>query len=72
MSSELVDQNVGTTPVSERQKFDVHALEQWMQAHVEGFAGPLTVEQFKGGQSNPTFRLSTPSRRYVMRPSPAP
>lgn len=72
MSSELVAQNVGTTPVSDRLKFDVAALERWMQTHVEGFSGPLTVEQFKGGQSNPTFRLTTPSRRYVMRSKPGP
>jgi len=50
--------------------FDTHALEQWLREHVDGFAGPLTVEQFKGGQSNPTFRLSTPDRRYVLRRKP--
>jgi aminoglycoside phosphotransferase (APT) family kinase protein len=39
---------------------------------VDGFAGPLTVEQFAGGQSNPTFKLITPSRTYVMRAKPGP
>jgi aminoglycoside phosphotransferase (APT) family kinase protein len=58
--------------VAERHRFDVGALDVWMRANVEGFAGPLTVEQFKGGQSNPTFRLSTPSRAYVMRAKPGP
>jgi aminoglycoside phosphotransferase (APT) family kinase protein len=72
MSSELVEQNVGTMAVSERQRFDVAALEQWMHAHVDGFQGPLSIEQFKGGQSNPTFRLSTPAKRYVMRSKPGP
>jgi hypothetical protein len=72
MSSELADQNIGTTAVSDRQKFDIGALESWMRQHVDGFSGPLTVEQFKGGQSNPTFRLTTPSRRYVMRSKPGP
>jgi len=72
MSIDLTDQNVGTVPVPERHRFDVGALEAWMRAHVEDYAGPLTVEQFKGGQSNPTFRLSTPSRRYVMRAKPGP
>jgi aminoglycoside phosphotransferase (APT) family kinase protein len=70
--SDLADQNVGTTPVAERHRFDMGALDAWMRANVEGFAGPLTVEQFKGGQSNPTFRLSTPSRAYVMRAKPGP
>lgn len=72
MSIDLTDQNVGTIPVPERHRFDVGTLEAWMRDHVEDYAGPLTVEQFKGGQSNPTFRLSTPSRRYVMRAKPGP
>jgi len=70
--SDLAEQNVGTTAVAERHRFEVGALDAWMRANVEGFAGPLTVEQFKGGQSNPTFRLSTPSRAYVMRAKPGP
>src|SRR6516225_10886266 len=41
-----------------------------MAGHVEGFSGPLTVLQFKGGQSNPTYRLDTPGRSYVMRRKP--
>ena len=40
------------------------------RAHVPGFAGPLTVRQFKGGQSNPTYLLETPARRYVLRRKP--
>ena len=52
--------NSGTRDVSERLRFDVAALEAWMAANVDGFAGPLTVSQFKGGQSNPTYRLDTP------------
>ncbi|RQS64444.1 phosphotransferase family protein [Burkholderia sp. Bp8963] len=63
---------VGTTPVGERQRFDTAALSRWLAEHVDGFAGPLCVEQFKGGQSNPTFKLVTPSRSYVMRAKPAP
>jgi len=63
---------VGTRPVSEKHAFDVPALTRWMQAHIEGFAGPLTVEMFKGGQSNPTYKLLTPGRTYVMRAKPGP
>src|SRR6187455_252268 len=43
-----------------------------MQAHLPGFTGPLVVEQFKGGQSNPTYKLLTPSRTYAMRSKPGP
>ena len=41
-----------------------------MLAHVPGFVGPLTAAKFPGGQSNPTYRLDTPTRRYVMRRKP--
>ena len=50
--------------------FDVAALEEYMRSHVEGFDGPLGVRQFKGGQSNPTYRLESPSGRYVLRRKP--
>jgi aminoglycoside phosphotransferase (APT) family kinase protein len=62
----------GTRPVSERQRFDTDALAAWLTQHVDGFSGPLTLEQFAGGQSNPTFKLLTPSRSYVMRAKPGP
>jgi aminoglycoside phosphotransferase (APT) family kinase protein len=51
-------------------RLDVAQLEQYLAAHVAGFAGPLTVKQFKGGQSNPTYLLGTPARRYVLRRKP--
>jgi aminoglycoside phosphotransferase (APT) family kinase protein len=63
---------VGTRAVSEQQRFDVDALSAWLREHVDGFNGPLAVEQFAGGQSNPTFKLVTPARSYVMRTKPAP
>jgi aminoglycoside phosphotransferase (APT) family kinase protein len=62
----------GTKPVAENQQFDVSALETYLHAHVEGYQGPLTIEQFKGGQSNPTFKLLTPNKTYVMRAKPGP
>ena len=52
--------------------FDQASLEAYLRQHLQGFEGPLTIEQFKGGQSNPTYRLSTPSQRYVMRSKPGP
>jgi aminoglycoside phosphotransferase (APT) family kinase protein len=68
----MYEEFMGTRPVSERQKFDVDALQTYMRAHVEGFSGELSVEQFKGGQSNPTFKLSAGDRRYVLRTKPGP
>ena len=60
----------GTKGVEDRHRFDEIQLDAWMRKHVEGYAGPLTVLQFKGGQSNPTYRLDTPGRSYVMRRKP--
>ncbi len=72
----MFEEFMGTMPVSERQQFNVQALADYMRQHVEGFdakhAGDLTVEQFKGGQSNPTFKLSAGNQRFVMRAKPGP
>jgi aminoglycoside phosphotransferase (APT) family kinase protein len=61
---------VGTRPVAEAHRFDTAALERYMQEHVAGFGGALEVEQFRGGQSNPTYRLTAGGKRYVMRRKP--
>ena len=66
------EQNTGTRPVAESHRFDVAALEAFLKTHLPGFEGPLSVEQFKGGQSNPTYKLVTPGRSYVMRSKPGP
>jgi aminoglycoside phosphotransferase (APT) family kinase protein len=60
----------GTRAVDPRHALDEAALDAWLRAHVDGYAGPLTVRQFKGGQSNPTYELSTPGRAYVLRRKP--
>lgn len=52
--------------------FDVAALERWLAGHIDGYAGPLHIVQFSGGQSNPTYRLDTPGAQYVLRTKPAP
>ena len=65
-------QFTGTRPVSDQHAFDVAALQSWLQQHLPGFAGPLSVEMFKGGQSNPTYKLLTPGKAYVMRAKPGP
>ncbi|MEK8034890.1 phosphotransferase family protein [Ideonella sp. DXS29W] len=65
-----MDQYTGTKPVAESHAFNVAALEAYLADKLPGFAGPLSVEQFKGGQSNPTYKLITPGASYVMRSKP--
>ena len=60
----------GTKEVAAALKFDAARLEAYLARNAPGFAGPLTVRQFKGGQSNPTYLLETPTRRYVLRRKP--
>ena len=62
----------GTTQVQERHRFDAGALEAYLRVKLDGFAGPLAVTQFEGGQSNPTYLLEAGSGRYVMRTKPGP
>ena len=63
-------QFTGTKPVAAQHAFDVQKLDAYMREHVVGFSGTLVVEQFKGGQSNPTFRLSAGGKNYVLRRKP--
>ena len=70
MSAGAYDANQGTTGVREAYRFDEMALARWMRANVTDFGGPLNVEQFKGGQSNPTYKLVTPRKSYVLRRKP--
>ena len=60
----------GTREVTERLRFDASRLESYLAEHLPGFAGPIVVSQFKGGQSNPTYLIETPLRRYVLRRKP--
>lgn len=60
----------GTQEVREQHQFDVGALERFMAEQIVGFKGPISVDQFRGGQSNPTYRLATPGMRYVLRRKP--
>jgi aminoglycoside phosphotransferase (APT) family kinase protein len=68
----MSEQFSGTAPVQDRHRFDVPALEAYLRGHIAGFRGPLEVAQFRGGQSNPTYLLTTPGERYVMRAKPGP
>ena len=64
------DDFIGTRPVAPQHAFDVAALQRWLQPRMAGIGDDLTVEQFKGGQSNPTFRLTSGGRHYVLRRKP--
>ncbi|MGH7032252.1 MAG: phosphotransferase, partial [Stellaceae bacterium] len=66
----LSEEFTGTMPVREQHRFDSAALAAWMSEHVADFAGPIEIEQFKGGQSNPTYRIAAGGRRYVLRRKP--
>jgi aminoglycoside phosphotransferase (APT) family kinase protein len=60
----------GTKEVAERLQFDVGRLEAYLSNRVPGFVAPITVSQFKGGQSNPTYLVETRQRRFVLRRKP--
>ena len=60
----------GTKDAAPTLRLDIALLERYLSSEVAGFTGPLTFKQFKGGQSNPTYQLETPSRRYVLRRKP--
>jgi len=61
---------VATIPVKDAHRFDEARLHAFLERHVPGYEGPLSVGQFEGGQSNPTFLLTTPARSYVLRRKP--
>lgn len=73
MSAERIDRQrefSGVRDVAEPLRFDEGRLAAYMADHVEGFRGPITVAQFKGGQSNPTYRITAASGAYVLRRKP--
>ena len=59
-----------TAEVREQHRFDVAALERYMRERDVGFVGSLTVKQFRGGQSNPTYHLTAGGKEYVLRRKP--
>ena len=67
----MFEQFIGTKPVEQRLWLDVDALQRYVADHVDGLKGPLDIEQFKGGQSNPTYRIiAADGRRFVLRRKP--
>jgi aminoglycoside phosphotransferase (APT) family kinase protein len=61
---------IETVPVRDIHRFDESRLARYLEERVEGFRGPLTVRQFQGGQSNPTYYLEAGGREYVLRRKP--
>jgi len=61
----------GTKEAAGTLRLDAARLENYLAGQVKGFAGPLAIKQFKGGQSNPTYLLETPARRYGAAPQAA-
>lgn len=51
-------------------KLDIDAVSAYLGTHLQGFQGPLAATKFNVGQSNPTFRLTTPEQSYVLRRKP--
>ena len=66
------DHFMGTRPVGGQHVIDTAVLAAWLEHNLPGFNGPLTLEMFNGGQSNPTYKLITPGACYVMRAKPGP
>jgi aminoglycoside phosphotransferase (APT) family kinase protein len=60
----------GTKPVEPKHHLDEGGLANWMSSNIAGYSSPLRVSQFRGGQSNPTYRLDSPSTSYVLRRKP--
>lgn len=70
MSGDRQQRFTGTKAVGPGLELSVPRLEAYLGDTIKGFAPPLTVAQFKGGQSNPTYRLDSPSGSYVLRRKP--
>ncbi|MEL6183832.1 MAG: phosphotransferase [Myxococcota bacterium] len=66
----MTENDSRTIDVRDNHRFDEERLTRYLSAEVEGFSGPAEVRQFAGGQSNPTFLLTTPERKYVLRKKP--
>jgi aminoglycoside phosphotransferase (APT) family kinase protein len=62
--------SAGTSSPRNGMELDETRLDAYLAAHIPGYRGPLKVRQFTGGQSNPTYLLVTPERRYVLRKKP--
>lgn len=62
--------DVSIIDVLPQHRLDEAALWRHLQAQLPGFAGPATLRQFQGGQSNPTYLIETPRKKFVLRKKP--
>jgi len=62
--------DVAIVDVLPQHRFDEQALWRYLQAQLDDFAGPAELRQFQGGQSNPTFLIQTPTKKFVLRKKP--
>ena len=60
----------GTKEVAENLKIDASKLQPWIDAHVPGAGSIKSIEQFRGGQSNPTYKIATDNKNLVLRRKP--
>ena len=70
MAAVTTEANIGTMPVPDKHRVDVNVLEAYLRERISDLTGPLVVEQFRGGQSNPTFRVTAGRRRFALRRKP--
>ena len=70
MLSEDLNQQTGTMEVLDKHKIDVSVLESYMEENIQDFKGPISVQEFKGGQSNPTYKIVSQNLSYVLRKKP--
>ena len=68
--SERNEKFTGTKAVQAHLRFDTTRLQDWLEVNVPNYVGPLEIREFKGGQSNPTYQLVTPGKKYVLRRKP--
>lgn len=72
LSEPVVHPSSGTRPVSGKNAFDLGQLQRYLSSRLKGWEdGPIECAQFSGGQSNPTFLLTTGGKQYVLRRRPA-
>ena len=63
-------ENVGTMGVLERHSFNKESLQSFMEKNISNFEGNIEIEEFQGGQSNPTYLIKSNNKSYVLRRKP--
>ena len=70
MNSKFKGEYSGTKNVSERHEIDQNKLQEFLNDKLENFGDIKSIEEFVGGQSNPTYLLKTQRESYVLRRKP--